>query len=230
MGVTRSIGRRLGKQLAPRATSVAPGLSASFVRQALRRAVDGVGPLASAAKVADKHLATHEGVVERAVRSLIDDHVRLAGAQGFLTNIGGLVTATVAVPANISGLAVLQLRMVAGIAHLRGYDLTDPRVHNAVLVTLLGEDAVDRLVRKHTLPAPPMALATAPAHDPAVDAAVSREVASHLVGRVTGRRLAATVGRRVPVVGGLVGMGTDGFATWQVGDYADGELRPRANR
>jgi len=120
--------------------------------------------------------------------------------------------------------------MVAGIAHLRGYDLTDPRVRNAVLATMLGEDAVHRLVTARTLPAPPMALATAPAHDPGLDRVISAEVAADLVAKVAGKRVAGSSGRKIPLVGGLVGAGADGFLTWQVGRYADRELRPLARR
>ena len=90
----------------------------------------------------------------------------MAGAQGFLTNIGGLVTMPVAVPANIAGLALLQCRMVAGIAHLRGYDLEDKRTRNAILASLLGEERMLALIKKKKLPGTPMALATAPVHDP----------------------------------------------------------------
>ena len=39
----------------------------------------------------------------------------------------------VTVPANIAGLALIQCRMVAAIAHLRGYDLDDRRTRNAIL-------------------------------------------------------------------------------------------------
>ena len=75
-----------------------------------------------------------------------------------------------------------------------------------------------------------MALATAPAHDPDLDRSSRAEVASELITRVAGKRLAITVGRRVPVVGGLVGAGADGFATWRIGRYADRELLPRTRR
>jgi hypothetical protein len=34
----------------------------------------------------------------------------------------------------------------------------------------------------------------------------------------------------VPVVGGIVGLGADGFATWRVGRYAGRELLPRSRR
>jgi hypothetical protein len=134
----------------------------------------------------------------------------------------------VAVPANIAGLALIQCRMVAGIAHLRGYDLDDPRVRNAILGCILGDDDVQRLVKKGLLPAPPMAIATAPAHDPHLDKLMAAEVTSELLTKVAGKRMATTIARRVPVVGGLVGMGADGYATWQIGRYADRELLPRA--
>jgi hypothetical protein len=226
MGVKQTVGR----QLAPRIAGVAPGLTTAFVREALNRAIHGIGPLPPAARAADKQLAEQHGDVERAIHEVIENHVRLAGAQGFVTNLGGLVTAAVTIPANITGLALIQCRMIAGIAHLRGYDLHDPRVRNAILVTLLGEDAVNSLVKSKKVPAPPMALATAPAHDAGLDQVVSTVVASDLITRVAGKRLATTIGRRIPLVGGVVGLGADGFATWKVGRYADRELLPRAKR
>ena len=226
MGVSRTV----GKQLAPKMAGLAPGLTSSFVREALNRAILGIGPLPPAAKAADKQLEEQKGDVDKAIKEVIENHVRYAGAQGFLTNIGGLVTAAVTIPTNITGLALIQCRMIAGIAHLRGYDLDDPRVRNAILVAMLGEDAVASMVKKKKIPAPPMALATAPVHDATMDVVISTEVASDLITKVAGKRLAITVGRRVPVVGGVVGMGADGYLTWKIGRYADRELLPRPNR
>jgi hypothetical protein len=223
-------GRVVEQHVAPRLPHLAPDLTASFVREALERAIHGAGPLPAAADAADKQLREVDGDVEKAVREVIDNHVRYAGAQGLLTGLGGLVTATVTLPANIAGLALIQARMIAGIAHLRGYDLDDPRVRNAILAAMLGREIVDRLVAERKLAAPPMAIATAPVHDPQLDRVLSAEVASELITRVAGKRLAITIARRVPIVGGAFGMGVDGFATWQVGRYAGGELRPRNRR
>lgn len=226
----QQVTKQVGRQLAPRVSSLAPGVTAGFVREALDRAIHGVGPLPPAARAADKQLAEQKGDVDRAVREVIENHVRYAGAQGFVTNLGGMLTAALTIPANITGLALIQCRMIAGIAHLRGYDLEDPRVRNAILVTILGGDAVNALVKRRKIPAPPMALATAPQHDPTLDRTISVEVATDLISRVAGKRLATTVGRRIPVVGGLVGMGADGYVTWRIGRYADRELLPRAAR
>lgn len=223
MGISGS----LGKALAPQMHKLAPEMTANFVHEALTRAVNGVGPLPGAAHAAERQLEEQRGDVDAAIHEVIENHVRYAGLQGFATNLGGLVTAAVTIPANIAGLAMLQARMVAGIAHLRGYDLEDPRVRNAILATMLGEDTVASLVRKKVLPAPPMAIATAPAYDPHLDRLVAAEVTSELLTRVAGKRIASTVGRRVPVVGGLVGAGADGYATWRIGRYADRELLSR---
>jgi len=226
MGIASSLGRGIG----PRIAKAAPEVSTNFVQQALRRAISGAGPLPAAAASADKVLAAENGDSARAVHEVIEDHVRYAGMQGFATNMGGLVTAALTIPANITGLALIQCRLVASIAHLRGYDLTDQRVRNAILTCILGEDEVTRLVKKKKLPSTPMAMATAPAHDPHLDTVIASEVTSALLTKVAGKRVATTVGRRVPVIGGIVGASADAYSTWQIGRYADKELRPRTLR
>ena len=139
--------------------------------------------------------------------------------------------AALAIPANLTGLALIQCRMIAAVAHLHGYDLADPRVHNAILALLLGEDDVERLVKKRKLPTTPMAMATAPVFDPHLDVIIASEVAAELIAKVAGKRLATTIGRRVPVVGGLVGMSADApgptaHSTRLLGAARDGERYP----
>ena len=225
-----SYAKRIGAALAPKVTEIAPNLSAAFVHQALTKAVSGVGPLPSAAAAADKQLAQHDGEVERAIHDVIENHVRYAGVQGFATNLGGLVTMAVTVPANITGLALIQCRMVAGIVHLRGYDLDEPRTRAAILASLLGEERVLKLVRSRELPGTPTEIAADPLHESARDTVIANEVASELIARAAGKRLATTVGRRIPVVGGVVGASTDAYVTWKIGRYVDREFMPKAKR
>lgn len=216
--------------MAPKVFDLAPGVTVNVVRQALHLAIVGVGPLTGAAVAADRLRGEHGDDVDRAIRHAIESHVRMASIGGFATNIGGLVTSALTLPANISGMAIIQCRLVATIAHLRGHDLTDPRVRNAVLVTLLGEDKVDAEIKKMKLPAPPMAIATAPAYDAALDNLIATAVATELLGRVAGKRVVASVGRRIPVVGGVVGAGADAWVTLQIGRYASREILARRHR
>lgn len=218
------------RRIAPKVTQLAPGMTQSFVREALNRAIAGVGPLPPAAHAADAQLREQHGDVDKAVRELVQNHVAYASVEGLSTNLGGLITATLVAPASIAGLALIQCRMVAGIAHLRGHDLDDPRVRNAILATILGPDTVMKMVKAQQLPAPPMAMATAPQHDPELDRIVSAALGTELVSRVIGKRMATTVGKRVPVVGGAVGAVADGWSTWKVGRYAGREFLPRAKR
>lgn len=210
------------------ARKAAPRVTSGYVREVLDRAIDGVGPARGARESADSRLTEAGGDVEQAVQELISSHVRMAGAQGFVTNIGGVVTLALSIPANVTGLALLQCHLVAAIAHLRGYDLDDPRVRNAVLSCLIGRDSVMTLVKRGDLPAPPMGLATSPVHDPRLDDTIATEVTTELLGRMTGRRAATMVGRRVPLLGGGIGAAADGMSTRAVGRYAAEELRPRS--
>ena len=230
MGARRNVVSTAGRFVAPKLPAMAPDLNASAVREMLQRAIHGVRPLPPAAAAAERRLRQHAGRDSRAVRAIVDEHVRYAGAQGLLTSLGGAVTAILTLPANLAGLALIQTRMVAAIAHARGYDLDDPRVRDAVLACLLGEEKVDELVRERKIPAPPMALATAPVHDPEVSRVLAAEVTAELVRKVAGKHALVGVARRVPIVGGVVGLGVDSVATSQIGRYASTELRPRARR
>ncbi len=209
------------------ATKLAPQVASGYVRTVLDHAIDGIGPLRSAAASADTKLVDHEGDVEHAIRGLVRLHAGLAGVQGFVTNLGGFAAMAVAIPANVVGVTLVQCHLVAGIAHLRGYDLEDPRVRNAILACMLGEDTVRDLLKHKRLPSSPMALATSPVHDPELDETLSREVTSELVARTAGRRAVTLIGRRVPFLGGAVGGSSDAYATWQIGTYAADELKER---
>jgi hypothetical protein len=216
----------LNKML-PDVHRMAPNINSSFVHQTVQRAVQGGGPLPPAAAAAEKQLAEQHGVVDEAIHELVENHAALAAAQGFVTNLGGMITMAATIPVNITGLALLQSRLVAGIAHLRGYDLDDNRVRNAVLLCMLGEDTVKSLVKAKKVPGSPMVLATAPAYDPAMDKLIAAEVTSTLVQRVIGKKAGGAIVRRVPFAGGVYAAGTDAYATWQIGKYAERELRPR---
>ncbi|MFT4010418.1 MAG: EcsC family protein [Nocardioidaceae bacterium] len=220
------IGKTVAKQLGSRAHKILPGMTASVVHEALNQAIHGVGPLPGAALAADRQLAEQRGDVDKAIHEVIENNVRLAGVQGFLTNIGGLVTLPVTIPVNVTGLAVVQCRMVAGIAHLRGYDIEDPRVRNAILACVLGEDAVVAALSKKRIPASPYGIATAAAYDPVLNEIMASELTTELIGRAAGKRVVGVLARRIPVAGGFIGLGADGFSTWRVGRYADRELLP----
>jgi uncharacterized protein (DUF697 family) len=54
-----------------------------------------------------------------------------------------VITLPVAIPANIASVILVQIRMVAAIAHMGGYDLKDDQVKSFVYLCLAGNGAKD---------------------------------------------------------------------------------------
>lgn len=208
-------------------TKIGPKLTAGYIRTLLDQSIDGIGPIRPAEVSADARLVDAGGDVEKAVQSLVRLHTTMAGVQGFATNVGGIAVFAVSVPANLVGLTVIHCHLVATIAHARGYDVNDPRVRNAILACMLGDDTVTSLIKRKKLPSSPMALATSPVHDPRLDNLIATEVTTELFGRMAGRRAATFAARRIPLLGGGVGAATDARATFQIGTYAAQELKDR---
>jgi hypothetical protein len=211
-----------GKQLVTRTPEVAGGLLRSIVDFA----IDG-SPAFPGAKAAAARSLQSKSDRESAIDTLVVQHIGMASAQGFLTSVGGLITLPVGLPANIAGLAVLSVRMIAGIAHLRGYDVDDRRVRAALTLAMLGDDEVRRLVADGKLPTSPLAIATAPMFDPSLERVISERVMGSLAGRLGGKHLAVVVVRRIPLVGGGVGAAVDGWLTFGLAAYAKREFIAR---
>ena len=224
---TVAVGRALLRAGSQASTRVAPAAMSSLIGQILDRAIAGVGPVKGAPVWADQLLANRDGRLDAATRDAVAVTSSLAGAQGFVTGLGGFLAAAVALPANVVGLAVLQVRLAATIAHLHGYDLDDDRVRLAVLVSLLSERELANQVRTGRLPSNPLGLATAPVYDPELFGIVSEVLTGALVSRVGGKRMAVAVVRRVPVLGGVVGAGVDAAGTWRVANGVRAALPPR---
>jgi uncharacterized protein (DUF697 family) len=219
--------RDLGAMAAGQAgRRVAPLAAGEAGRQFLHRAVDGFQGFPGAKETAAKQLA-RTGDVDDAIKEVIEQHVRLAGLGGFVTQVGGVLAMVVTLPANVAGLAGIQLRMTAAIAHLRGHDIEQPRVRIAALACLLGEQGVTEAIMAGHLTGTPRDLAFGPPlTDEALRTRLTTQVGQHLVTRVTTKHATLQLVRRVPLLGGGVGAGMDAFYTWQVGRYADHEFTP----
>lgn len=214
----------MSRVVLPAVKQLTPESASRVARTAFEKAVDGVGPLKGAAADADRRLKKAGGNLEQAIADVVSDHTRMAAVEGFATNIGGLVSMAVLVPANIAGIALIQTRMVAEIAHLRGYDLTDPRVRTAVFAAMLGSKTVRQLERNQKLPSGPRAIATGPVFDEETRDRISAAVTGEIIARAAGRSTVTFVGKRVPVLGGVVGGATDSWSTRQIGKYAAQEF------
>ncbi|MDR0959974.1 MAG: EcsC family protein [Propionibacteriaceae bacterium] len=186
-------------------------------------AIDGAGKLPPARSTAAKHLEKRQDI-DAAIKSVVRVHVGLASAQAFVTNFGGLISTAIGTPANAAGIVMVQVRMVACIAHLHGYDIDDPRVRTAMVMCLLGEKELKQQIKNGSLPSSPLAVATAPMHDLGLQTKAAERVLNQVLASSAGKDIAQFVTRRVPVVGGGIGAVTDGYGTIQVARCARNQL------
>lgn len=211
------------------APKVAPGVAAGGLRRILDFAIDGFQKLPGARATAAQAMGK-TGRADSAADSIIRQHIAMAGAQGFLTNLGGLPALAVAIPANASAVLIVQSRMVAAIAHLRGYDIDDSRVRTAIMMCLLGEGQAQHFIDKQELPSTPLVIATAPVYDPALNAQVAEKVVTNVLGQIGGKRIGVMATKKISLIGGGVALATDAWSTYSVARYAQAQFVDRRVR
>ena len=190
--------------------------------------IDGVSKFDSAQTVASRALVRTNGDVEKAIGVVVNSHLRLAGGTGFVTSLGGFITMPVSLPINVAGFYVLATRMTAAIAALRGYDVTDPRVRTAILLSLVGSDADDVLTKAGVaVPGGRLASAAMDQLPGAVLMVVNKAVAFRLLA-TTGKKTLSKLGRGVPFAGGLIGGGLDTWLMTRIATSARQEFPPAA--
>lgn len=213
----------------PQDAGMIGGAAVSLINSLLESGIDGRGPFDSAAEVAAEAMAG-QGSVEKAIAKVVSGHTRLAAVEGFVTGLGGFITLPVALPANVVGFYLLATREVAAIAKLRGYDITDPQIRSAVLLTLVGADA-DDLLRKAGVAGAAgttgkmTSLAAQGLPGPAL-MMVNKAVGFRLLTQF-GKRSLTRLGRGIPIAGGVLGAGLDGFLIRSVANQARQEFPQR---
>ena len=111
-----------------------------FLNQLYPKAVDGLPLLGTPEETAAAWRARPGDRRERAA-AMIRPHIALAGTTGFVTGLGGWLTMPITVPADLTGVALLQLHMAASCAALAGRDLRAPATRDDVVECLLKTDA-----------------------------------------------------------------------------------------
>jgi hypothetical protein len=197
-----------------------PGPIDRLVEMLVDVGLEGRGPLSPARELADEALAKCDGDRERAIGRLARSATLAGGVGGFVTGIGGFVTMPVSLPFNVAEFYIQAVRMVGGIATLRGYDVSEPRVRTAILLTLVGSESHEVLHRAGlTSGTGALASYALKGMPPAALMMINKAVGFRLM-RGVSEKLLSRLGRGVPLAGGLVGGGIDGFMMKKIADHA----------
>jgi hypothetical protein len=151
---------------------------------------------------------SHNPTPESAAKALISNQVKKCGVSGFATGAWGLIIAS----AGVGGALYIQLRMIAAIAMIGGYDARSDQVQTAVLCCLAGQDCVNTLrdigvklgtqAAKGTIKKIPVKFLKA----------INKMAGQRFITK-NGTKGVINLGRCTPVVGAIVGGGIDYYTT-----------------
>ncbi len=197
-------------------------ISESKIMQALDwaydKAINGVPGFDSASELADDYISNEGSSIDQA-NSLIRWQNAKAGTSGFLTGLGGLITMPITIPANISSVMYVQIRMIAAIAHMGGHDLKNDKVKALVYTCLTGNAAKDILKDIGIVVGTKLTTSAIKNISGKTIVAINQKVGFRLLTKF-GEKGAINLGKAVPLVGGLIGATFDSFATNTIGNIA----------
>lgn len=167
---------------------------------------------------ATDYLDKHESP-RRAADDLVHWQIAKCVTSGFVTGLGGLLTLPVAIPANLSSVLYVQLRMVAAIAYMGGYDVRSDQVQTLCYLSLVGDAAVDILKQTGTKIGEKMLTNAVGKVSGATLAKINQRVGFRLITKF-GEKGVINLGKAIPLVGGVVGGALDTVTTKAIADNA----------
>lgn len=171
--------------------------------------INGFGLLPSAESVAEDHRAKTK-TVEDAIESVIAWSTAYAAGTGFVTGLGGIIALPITIPVSMATSYALGANTAAAIAVLRGYDISSQQVRTIVLGCLLGE-AGEVLLRNAGIQIGNQVLKNVISQIPGkVLIEINKKIGFRLITKA-GEKGVINLMKLVPIAGGVVGAGMDGF-------------------
>lgn len=100
-----------------------------------------------AIELAEEYKGKNDSLIKD-VNDLIRWQNAYAGTTGFVTAVGGVLVAPVTIPADLAAVSVIQIRMVAAIAHIGGYDIKDEKVKHLAFICVFGGNAAEETIKQ----------------------------------------------------------------------------------
>lgn len=182
------------------------------------KALAGLPGLNSAVELSESYLK-QEGTLRHKANALIRWQNVKSGSSGFITGLGGFMTLPVAIPANLASVLFIQIRMIAAIAHMGGYDLRDDRVKSLIFACLAGNVAKDILQEIGIIAGTRITAQLIARISEQTIIAINQKVGFQLLSK-TGGKGVVNLGKAVPLVGGVIGGSFDTVMTNLIGNIA----------
>jgi uncharacterized protein (DUF697 family) len=157
--------------------------------------------------------------MEDRVNSLIRWQNTKAGTSGFLSGLGGIMLMPVTIPANISSVMYVQVRMIAAIARMNGHNLKDDKVRTLVYACLCGNAAKDIIKEVGIKVGTKLTEKAIGNISKEIIIKINQAVGFRLLTKF-GQTGAINIAKAIPLVGGIVGATFDSVATNAIGNFA----------
>ena len=183
------------------------------------KSLNGLPGTETAIELAESYLSKDGTLVDQA-NSLIRWQISKATTSGFLSGLGGLITLPVAIPANVASIIYVQMRMIAAIAHMSGYDVKNDQVKGLVYVCLAGNQAKDILKNIGIQFGTKFSKTLLQRYvTGAALTKINQAVGFRLVTKF-GTTGVVVLGKAIPLIGGVIGSSFDGITTNTIGNVA----------
>lgn len=182
------------------------------------KVMTGFPGMDSSYELADQYMYKYKSIDE-AINKFIKWQQAKCATSGFLTGLGGIITLPVAIPANISSVIYIQMRMIATIAVMKGYDLKDNNVRTFVYMALTGS-AVTDIMKQCGIKIGNGITKTLITKIPGkVIIEINKKVGFRLLTKF-GEKGVINLGKCIPIAGGIIGGTTDALSTLAIGKAA----------
>ncbi|MCY7187141.1 EcsC family protein [Streptococcus gallolyticus] len=177
---------------------------------AYTQTINGVPGQKNVDELVEDYLSKYDK--ETAIEKLVHSQTTKAATSGFVTGFGGLLTMPVSIPANITSVLLIQMRMIAAIAKIRGYDLNDDQVRTYVYVALTGTTVSDIVKKTGIIIGNKMLTGMAKKIPGRLLTKINQAVGFRLVTKF-GTTGVINIGKMVPVAGAVISCSVDSATT-----------------
>ncbi|HHN8431065.1 EcsC family protein [Proteus mirabilis] len=185
---------------------------------AYTKAIDGIPGMDTAYELANDYLK-EKGELEDQINCLIRWQNTKSATSGFLTGVGGLITMPIAIPANISSVIFVQVRMIATIAIMAGYDVRDDKVKTLVYTCLAGNASKEILKDIGIQIGTKLTKSAISNISGKVLTKINQAVGFRLLTKF-GEKGVINLGKCIPFIGGVIGGSFDAVTTNIIGNTA----------
>lgn len=184
------------------------------------QSLNGIEKVSEPVEVLARDYLNKHGAADEAARAFMKNQIAKCSASGFITGLGGILTIPVAVPANIGSVLYVQLRMIACLAYMGGYDVRSEHVKTMMYACLAGV-SLNRIIKELGAKVKSDKVDKLLAYIPESSMpSISEKIYSQLALKTGAKVGTGTIGRAIPLLGGIVNGALDYVETKALADRA----------